>query len=85
MLLLQLHLPEQLHLLGLVVCKNNLRPNTTMRSIKIKIKFVNNQIMNQLSYEVLNLKFKKKGFQFKGGHESSIKETINTLKNSHKY
>jgi nucleoside-diphosphate-sugar epimerase len=52
---------------------------------KIKIKFVNNQIMNQLSYEVLNLKFKKKGFQFKGGHESSIKETINTLKNSHKY
>ena len=49
---------------------------------KIKIKYVNNLIMNQLSYEVLNLKFKNKGFEFKGNYKRSIKKTINTLKNS---
>ena len=34
--------------------------------------------MNQLSYEVLNLKFKNKGFEFKGNYKRSIKKTINT-------
>jgi UDP-glucose 4-epimerase len=60
--------------------------NTIKKNIKkIKIKFVNNQIMNQLSYEVLNFKFKKKGFKFIGDHEKSIKKTISILKNSHKF
>ena len=38
------------------------------------IEFVNNQIMNQLSYEVLNLKFRNRGFKFKGNYNSSIKK-----------
>lgn len=49
---------------------------------KIKIKYVNNQIMNQLSYEVLNKKFKNKGFVFNGNLQKSISKTINILKNS---
>lgn len=49
---------------------------------KTKIKYVSNQIMNQLSYEVLNKKFKDKGYIFKGNFQKSITKTINTLINS---
>ena len=38
--------------------------------------------MNQLSYEVLNTKFKNKGYIFKGNFQKSIAATINILKNS---
>lgn len=49
---------------------------------KTKIKYVSNQIMNQLSYEVLNKKFKDKGYIFKGNFQKSITKTINTFINS---
>jgi hypothetical protein len=48
---------------------------------KIKIKFVNSEIMNQLSYEVSTEKIKKKDFLFTGSIEKDIKETINLLSN----
>ena len=38
--------------------------------------------MNQLSYEVLNKKFKDKGYIFKGNFQKSITKTINTFINS---
>lgn len=49
-------------------------------SKKIKIKFVNSEIMNQLSYEVSVEKIKKKNFLFKGSIEEDIKETIDLLR-----
>lgn len=52
---------------------------TKYSSKKIKIKFVNSEIMNQLSYEVSVEKIKKKGFLFTGSIEKDIKETINLL------
>ena len=47
----------------------------------IKLEFVNSKIMNQLSYEVSNTKFKKKGFIFKGDLQKSINKTLDLLKN----
>ena len=49
---------------------------------KLNIKFVENKIMNQLSYRVLSTKIQNKGFIFKGDLRSGIKDTINLLKNS---
>ena len=49
---------------------------------KTKIKYVSNQIMNQLSYEVLNKKFKDKGYIFRGNFQKSITKTIDTFINS---
>jgi nucleoside-diphosphate-sugar epimerase len=70
---------------------NVLTSNLTVRNIcdyitkysnkKIKIKFVNSEIMNQLSYEVSTEKIKKKDFLFTGSIEKDIKETINLLSN----
>lgn len=48
---------------------------------KIKIKFVDSPIMNQLSYEVSNKKSRQKGFLYKGNVEKSIRETIIKLQN----
>ncbi len=48
----------------------------------IEIKYVDSEIMNQLSYEVSNQKFSSKGFKFKGVLETSISKTIDNLKNS---
>lgn len=45
----------------------------------IKISYVKNKIMNQLSYEVLNNKFRDKGFKFNGSLSKSIKKTIKLL------
>ncbi len=46
---------------------------------KCKINFVESQIMNQLSYEVSNEKFRNTGFQFKGSLEKDISDTMNLL------
>lgn len=43
--------------------------------------FVNSPIMNQLSYEVSNKKFKDKGFVFSGSLTKEIKKTMLILKN----
>lgn len=45
----------------------------------IKIEFVDSQIMNQLSYNVSNDKFKNTGFTVRGSLKRSIKETIELL------
>ncbi len=50
----------------------------------VKIKFVKNKIMNQLSYEVLAEKFESTRFDFQGGLNRGIPETIKTLKNSNR-
>ena len=48
---------------------------------RIKIKFVDSPIMNQLSYEVSNEKSQGKGFVYKGSIEKSIHKTIEKLQN----
>ena len=70
---------------------NILTHNSTVREVVdtikvfvpgLKIEFVDNRIMNQLSYEVLCDRFKSKGFVFSGNLKKGIQETINLLKNS---
>ena len=45
------------------------------------VEFVDNRIMNQLSYEVSCDKFKDKGFNFTGSLRRGIEETISLLHN----
>ncbi len=68
---------------------NILTENLTVHSIiqhikqqipELDIQYVDTKIMNQLSYEVLNLRFKSKGFEFKGSVEKNVEETIKLLK-----
>jgi nucleoside-diphosphate-sugar epimerase len=47
---------------------------------KVEIKYVDTEIMNQLSYEVLCERFCQKGFKFGGSIAKSIEETIKLLK-----
>lgn len=67
---------------------NVLTQNRTVKSIiedigqwvpKIDIQYIDTEIMNQLSYEVLNQRFKDTGFEFKGQVKKSIEETIRLL------
>ena len=73
---------------------NVLTSNATVRQVvetikefvpNLELEFVENRIMNQLSYEVLCERFKSKGFVFSGDMRKGIKETIDLLKhaNSH--
>jgi UDP-glucose 4-epimerase len=48
-----------------------------------KFKLQNNEIMNQLSYEVCNLKSIRSGFRYKGNLESKIKKTLKLFKNNY--
>ena len=70
---------------------NVLTHNSTVREVVdtikefvpgLKIEFVDNRIMNQLSYEVLCDRFKSTGFIFSGNLRRGIEETIDLLKNS---
>jgi UDP-glucose 4-epimerase len=72
---------------------NVLTGNHTVRDItnsiknhvkEFEISFVDNKIMNQLSYEVDNTKIINKGFCFKGDLNSGIKRTIKLLENSNR-
>jgi nucleoside-diphosphate-sugar epimerase len=72
---------------------NVLTGNHTVRDIidsikkyldKVEVSFVENKIMNQLSYEVSNKKFIKKGFSFTGNINSGVGNTIDLLKNSNR-
>jgi len=38
--------------------------------------------MNQLSYDVSNMRFRNCGFTFKGSIEKTVNETLNLLSNS---
>jgi UDP-glucose 4-epimerase len=67
---------------------NVLNENYTVKQIlnkikikikKIKIKYVNTRIMNQLSYDVSNEKFKKLGFKYINKIDNDINQTINSL------
>ena len=70
---------------------NVLTHNSTVRQVvdtirefvpNLEIDFVDNRIMNQLSYEVLCDRFKSKGFVFSGNLRRGVEETIDLLKNS---
>lgn len=69
---------------------NIVSSNNTVRDIidiikitvpNISVNFVETEIMNQLSYEVLSDKFKSKGFIFNDEIKDGILETITLLKN----
>jgi UDP-glucose 4-epimerase len=47
---------------------------------QLNIEYVDTPIMNQLSYKVLNDRFKQLGFEFKGVLEQGITETLQLLK-----
>ena len=69
------------------VLTNNLTVKDIIEHIKqyeknLSIEYVETNIMNQLSYEVLNKKFINQGFEFKGNINTGIKETIAQLKQS---
>jgi len=49
---------------------------------ELQIEFVDHRIMNQLSYTVLNQRFKDLGFEFRGDLAGGIKETVQLLKGS---
>ncbi len=51
----------------------------------LEINFVENQIMNQLSYEVMNTRIVNAGFDVRGNIEKGIVSTIDLLKNSNNY
>ena len=70
---------------------NAVTDNLTVRSIikilerytnDIAIKYVDSEIMNQLSFEVLNTRLKDKGFRFSGNVEEGIRETLELIKNA---
>ena len=51
----------------------------------LEINFVENKIMNQLSYEVSSEKFTKTGFSYCGDLKLAIKESVNLLKHANNY
>jgi nucleoside-diphosphate-sugar epimerase len=68
---------------------NVLTNNSTVRQVvetirefvpDLDVEFVNNKIMNQLSYEVLDERFKSKGFIPAGSLKRGIGETISLLR-----
>jgi len=70
---------------------NVLTQNSTVRQIvetirefvsKLEVVFVDNRIMNQLSYEVSCDRFVKHGFNFDGNLRRGISDTIKLLRNS---
>lgn len=72
---------------------NILTHNLTVRNVveainiyvpELNIDFVENKIMNQMSYEVSNDKFIAKGFKFQGDIKKGIENTVNILRRSNK-
>ncbi|MEO8064326.1 MAG: SDR family oxidoreductase [Pseudomonadota bacterium] len=70
---------------------NVLTQNATVRQIvdvirefvpELKVEFVDNRIMNQLSYEVSRERFSEQGFVFAGDLRRGIGETIALLRNA---
>lgn len=70
---------------------NVLTTNATVRQVvgtikefvpNLEIEFVDNRIMNQLSYEVMCDRFKSKGFVFSGNMRRGIQDTIELIRNS---
>lgn len=66
------------------VLTENLTVNSIINFIKqhipqLDIKYVDTEVMNQLSYEVSCRRFKEQGFEFRGSVERSIGDTIELL------
>jgi nucleoside-diphosphate-sugar epimerase len=68
---------------------NVVTTNTSVRKIvetisehvpDLVVQYVDTQIMNQLSYHVLNQRFQNLGFEFKGDLAQGIRETVSLLK-----
>lgn len=68
---------------------NVLTINATVRDIvdiirsripDVRVEYVDTKIMNQLSYDVLNEKFRTLGFEFSGGLSDGIGQTIELLR-----
>jgi len=64
---------------------NILTENLTVKNVtdtikkyipNLKIEFVENEIMNQLSYDVSNKKFKETGFEFQGSIQKGVENTL---------
>lgn len=51
---------------------------------KLEVQMVDSPIMNQLSYEVSNERFRSLGFEFHGSLEKGIRDTIQLLHNAHR-
>ncbi len=51
---------------------------------KLEVQLVDSPIMNQLSYEVSNQRFRSLGFEFHGSLEEGIRDTIQLLHNAHR-
>lgn len=73
---------------------NVLTQNSTVRQIvdsirgqvpDLQVSFVDNQIMNQLSYEVSCAKFINKGFTFSGDLNRAVGQTISLLKQANNW
>jgi nucleoside-diphosphate-sugar epimerase len=73
---------------------NILTHNLTVRQViqsieklipKLQISFVDNRIMNQLSYEVTCERFSGKGFKFSGNLDRGISDTIGLIKNANNF
>ena len=71
------------------MCIRDSTNNSTVRQVvetirefvpDLDVEFVNNKIMNQLSYEVSCDRFKSQGFTFSGDLRRGIGETISLLK-----
>jgi UDP-glucose 4-epimerase len=72
---------------------NVVTANATVRDVveqirahvpSLEVKFVEHRIMNQLSYEVLNTRMTKAGFEIERDFGQGIADTINLLKNSNR-
>lgn len=71
------------------VLTENLTVNDIVNYIRkdlpaLEIKYVDTQIMNQLSYNVSNTRFNKKGFSSKGSLSRNIEETIALLRGAYR-
>jgi UDP-glucose 4-epimerase len=73
------------------VIYNVVTVNATVRQVvdairvhvpSLEVRFVDNKIMNQLSYEVLNTRFSKEGFNVLGNFEKGIADSVSLLRNA---
>ena len=69
------------------VLTENLTVDSIIQTIKkyvpqLDIQYVDSEIMNQLSYDVSNLRFEKQGYKFKSSVKQSIRDTIMLLANA---
>ena len=67
------------------VLTENLTVNDIVEELKklvpdVKVSFVDTQIMNQLSYQVANERFRVRGFEFTGSYGKALAQTVQMLR-----